>query len=146
MKYLNIALVCVVGFCSMAQAQESKIPVVPQIDQEKLTLLAGDTGKCLLEKVPEKWEQAFAVVDRTDPKKPLLYAQAKLEGKDETVAITPCDVKKQADLILNFVQLIPADQQNWKQLFYRVSSNGDYIVFTDIEALRSQTKNTTSKK
>lgn len=139
MKRLSIGLVCALGLVSMAHAKKAPptAPVAaaaPQVNQEQLALLAAETSKCLLEKAPKKWEVAFAAVDRTDPAKPILYAQAKVKGKDETVSIIPCDVKKQANLVLSFAALIPAEQQGWKQLFYRVNPKGEYIVFTDIKA------------
>lgn len=149
MKRLSIGLVCAFGLFSMAHAQNptknSESVASASVAQDQLTQLAIETSRCLVEKAPEKWEMAFAALDRTDPAKPLLYVQAKVEGKSEPVSMIPCDVKKQAELVLSFTPLIPADQQNWKKLFYRVTSKGEYIVFTDIEALKTQTKNDKSK-
>jgi hypothetical protein len=110
----------------------------PAVDQAQIANLAAATSKCLVEKAPKGWQKAYAIVDRKDPKNLVVSAEVEMKDSKDPVRVDVCDVRTQANLVLAFLPLIPADQQNWQKLIYTVDNQGAFNVFTDVGFAKSQ--------
>ena len=91
-------------------------------------------SECVVKYAPSGWEIVTTILDRTDPKKPVMYNKALIKKTKKVVDIdvSKCDINKQAKDLLQFQAILPADQVNWKALVLRVNPKGGYEVFTNI--------------
>ena len=113
-----------------------------QVTQAQKDGTANLVTECVIKKAPANWEAVSVSFDRTNPSKPLLYNMARVKGSDKPVDIdvSGCDINKQAQNLLMFQAVIPADQANWKVLVLNTNPAGQYLVFTDIALSKSQEK------
>jgi hypothetical protein len=137
----RIAIAALIFASNSVLAQNTQAPQTqPAVDQAQIANLAAATSKCLVEKAPKGWQRAYAIVDRKDPKNLVVFSQVEMKGRKDPVHVDVCDVPTQANLVLAFSPLIPADQQNWQQLIYTVDNQGAFTVFTDVAYAKSQEK------
>ena len=136
MKHMikTVALLFALSATSSVMAQE-----VTQAQKDGTDKLVTE---CVLKKAPANWEALLVSFDRTNPTKPLLFNMVRVKGSDKPVDIdvSGCDSNKQAQNLLMFQAVIPADQANWKALFLSTNPAGQYSVFTDIALAKSQEK------
>jgi hypothetical protein len=137
----RIAIAALIFASNSVFAQNTQTPQTqPAVDQAQVANLAAATNKCLVEKAPKGWQKAYAIVDRKDPKNLVVFSQVEMKDSKDPVRVDVCDVRTQANLVLAFSPLIPADQQNWQQLIYAVDNKGAFTVFTDVAFAKSQEK------
>ncbi len=105
-------------------------------------------SECVIKYAPANWEMVTTVLDRTDSKKPIIYNKALVKGTNQLVDIdvSKCDINKQANDLLQFQAILPADQTNWTSLVLRVSPKGTYEVFTNIGWERSMAQQNAAGK
>ena len=137
----HIAIAALIFASNSVLAQNTQTPQTkPAVEQAQVANLAESTRKCLVEKAPKDWQRAYAIVDRKDPKNLVVSAEVEVKDRKDPVRVDVCDARTQADLVLSFSPLIPADQQNWQQLIYTVDNQGAFTVFTDVGFAKSQEK------
>ena len=137
----RIAIAALIFTSNSVLAQNTQTPQTqPAADQTQVVNLAAATRGCLVEKAPKDWQRAYAIVDRKDPKNLVVSAEVEVKDSKDPVRVDVCDARTQADLVLAFSPLIPADQQNWQQLIYTVDNKGAFNVFTDVAFAKSQEK------
>lgn len=109
---------------------------ITQVDP--LQDLVNQNLSCLSKNAPKNWVFLRAIFDRSDTKQPKLAAQAYIKDQKEPVEIQVCDVNKQAELMMRFDAIVPADQKEWKHLIFSANEKSEYSVFTDIGFNRAQ--------
>ena len=105
-----------------------------EITQAQKDATAKLVSECVVKHAPANWEMVTTILDRTDPKKAVMYNKALIKDTKQLVDIdvSKCDINIQANDLLKFQALLPADQVNWKSLVLRVNPEGGYEVFTNI--------------
>jgi uncharacterized linocin/CFP29 family protein len=132
MKYALTAFLAGLGLvvANTAYAQSA--------EQNKVNQLAAATSKCLTESAPAGWDLAVVTIDRSNPAKPQVISQVRVGGQIKDIPV--CDLSTQFNLVLGFAQLVPANQQGWKQLSFRTDNKGAYSVMTDIAIAEARKK------
>ena len=98
---------------------------------------ANLVSECAIKYAPANWDLITVILDRTDPKKMVVYNNARItnaKGEKQLVDIdvSKCDVNKQVNDLLQFQAILPADQVNWTSLVLQTNTKGGYEVFTNI--------------
>lgn len=141
-KLIAIAIGCTAFLSQVGHAQEVATPqpkAAPTIKQ-----IADANVQCIVVNAPKDWDLALVWLDRSTPPKTLLYGVVHVAGATKNSELKPCDMMTQANLINAFTPSIPEAQKDWKQLYFRVDKNGNYMTFTDI-GLKKMVADSTKK-
>ena len=105
-----------------------------EITQAQKDATAKLVSECVVKHAPANWEMVTTILDRTDPKKAVMYNKALIKDTKQLVDIdvSKCDVNKQVNDLLQFQAILPADQVNWTSLVLQTNTKGGYEVFTNI--------------
>lgn len=132
--------------------------VTPSLMAQEITQAQKDgsarlVSECAIKYAPANWDLITVILDRTDPKKVVIYNNARItnaKGEKQLVDIdvSKCDINKQVNDLLKFQAILPTDQANWKSLVFQTNSKGGYEVFTNIawERMLAKQKAANQKK